>query len=266
MAKKRSRKNRARARARARATRRKQKGGGSSALFQDAYTISIPASTRRWEKMQELAAKAGMPLQKWDGVVIDKTKLETLPSLGIGTTTYRDRTGKVFNLGVIGAFLGHRNLLEHIAKTGQGKPGTFISEDDIDIPADFYPRLQALEGEIATHAPDWDIIFVDKHPDIIDGDKVSEHLIKLKKDVTGMKNWGIWSYIVKNSSVPTKILPVFETMMDVPDIQLARHADKINMYLIRPSLTSLDAETALSSVVTEKDVKAGMAGGGKRRY
>lgn len=260
MAKKRSRKNRVRA------TRRKQKGGGSSALFQDAYTISVPASARRWEKMQQLAAKAGMPLQKWDGVIIDKTKLETLPPLGIGTTTYRDRTGKVFNLGVIGAFLGHRNLLEHIAKTGQGKPGTFISEDDIEIPADFYPRLQALEGEIAKHAPDWDIMFVDKNGPTIDGDKVSEHLIKLKKDVTGMKNWGIWSYIVKNSSVPTKILPVFETMMDVPDIQLARHADKINMYLITPPITNLDAETALSSVVTEKDVMAGMGGGGKRRY
>jgi hypothetical protein len=216
--------------------------------------------------MQEFAGKAGMPLQKWDGVVIDKTQIETLPPLGVGTTTYRDRTGKVFNLGVIGAFLGHRNLLEHIAKTGQGKPGTFISEDDIDIPADFYPRLQALEGEIAEKAADWDILFVDKNAPTIDGDKISKHLIKLKPDVTGMKNWGIWSYIVKNSSVPTKILPIFKTMMDVPDIQLARHADTINMYLITPSITSLDGETALSSVVTANDVTASMGGGGKRRY
>jgi len=216
--------------------------------------------------MQQLAGKAGMPLQKWDGVVIDKANIETLPPLGVGTTTYRDRTGKVFNLGVIGAFLGHRNLLEHIAKTGQGKPGTFISEDDIDIPADFYPRLQALEGEIAEKAADWDILFVDKNGPTIDGDKISEHLIKLKPDVTGMKNWGIWSYIVKNSSVATKILPTFKTMMDVPDIQLARHADTINMYLITPSITSLDGETALTSVVTANDVTASMGGGGKRRY
>jgi hypothetical protein len=172
----------------------------------------------------------------------------------------------VFNLGVIGAFLGHRNLLEHIAKTGQGKPGTFISEDDIDIPVDFYPRLKALEGEIAKHASDWDILFVDKNGPTIDGDKISEHLIKLKPDVTGMKNWGIWSYIVKNSSVPTKILPTFKTMMDVPDIQLARHADTINMYLITPSITSLDGETALSSVVTANDVTGSMGGGGKRLY
>jgi hypothetical protein len=126
--------------------------------------------------------------------------------------------------------------------------------------------LQALEGEIAKHASDWDIIFVDKNGPTIDGDKISEHLIKLKKDVTGMKNWGIWSYIVKNSSVPTKILPIFETMMDVPDIQLARYADKINMYLITPPITNLDVETAVASVVTENDVMAGMGGGGKSRY
>ena len=244
----------------------KQKGGGKSALFEDAYTINIPSAARRWQKMQEFAGKAGMPLQKWEGVVIDKTKLDTLPPLGVGTTSFKDRTGAVFNLGVIGAFLGHRNLFEHIARTGQSKPGTFISEDDIDIPVDFYQKLAALEPEINEHAADWDILFLDKHLPTISGKQVSPHLLKLDKDVTAVRNWGIWSYIVKNSSVPTKILPVFETMMDVPDIQLARHADKINMYLITPSITTMDGETAVASVVTEHDVKGKQGGGGKRRY
>ena len=90
------------------------------------------------------------------------------------------------------------------------------------------------------------------------------NLMKLDKDVTGMRNWGIWSYIVKNSSVGPKILPTWETMMDVPDIQLARHADKINMYLITPSITFGDMETSVSSVVTEKDVKGKMSGGRRR--
>ena len=244
--------------------RRRQKGGGGkTVLFEDAYTIHVPSSPRRWEKMQELAGKAGVPLQKWDGVVITKDIVNTLAPLGVGSTTFKDRTGAIFNLGVIGAFLGHRNLLEHIAKTGAGKPGTFISEDDIDIPVDFYQKLNALEGEIAEHAPDWDILFVDKNLPTISGKKVSEHLMKLDKDITGMKNWGIWSYIVKNSSVGPKILPVWETMMDVPDIQLARHADKINMYLITPSITYGDGETSVKSVVTENNIK-GKIGGGKK--
>jgi hypothetical protein len=41
-----------------------------------------------------------------------------------------------------------------------------------------------------------------------------------------------------------------EHMLDVPDIQLARFADKINMYLITPSIISGDPETSFKSVVT----------------
>ena len=262
MAKKGSRKSGIRGRTRR--IRRQAGGAHKSNLFHDAYTISVSSVPRRWEKMKEYADKAGIPLQKWEGVVIEKDKIHTLPELGVGTTTFRDRTGTVYNLGVIGAFLGHRNLLEHIAKTGEGKPGTFISEDDIEIPVDFYQKLGALEDEISKHAADWDIIFVDKNIPTVTGKQVSEHLMKLDKDVTGMRNWGIWSYIVKNSSVGPKILPTWETMMDVPDIQLARHADKINMYLITPSITFGDMETSVSSVVTEKDVKGKMSGGRRR--
>ena len=200
--------------------------------------------------MSQLAKKAGIDLKPWPGVVIKKTEIDTLPPLGVGTTTYRDRTGRIFNLGVVGAFLAHRNLFQHIATNGAGKTGTFISEDDIDILPDFYQKLAAVTPEIPA---DWDIIFLDKNIPTIQGQKVSPHVIKLDKDVTAKKNWGIWSYIVKNSSVAPKILPCMEHMMDVPDIQLARFADRINMYLITPSITYGDPETAYNSVVTEID-------------
>jgi len=241
-------------RVRTRKTRknRKQRGGGSP-LFQEAYTITLPSHPHRWTKMSALTKAAGIDLKPWNGVVIEKDKIDTLPELGVGTTHYKDRLGKVFNLGVIGAFLAHRNLFEHIVKTGADKTGTFISEDDIDIQPDFYEKLKAVEGEIPQ---DWDILFLDKNIPTIQGQKISEHILKLDKDLTAKKNWGIWSYIVKNSSVATKILPCMEHMLDVPDIQLARFADKINMYLITPSITYGDPETAFKSVVTELDAKS----------
>ena len=240
----------------------KQKGGAKkrdevkkgSKLFTDAYALTVRSvMPRRFEKLSGLAAAAGVPLQAWDGPLLKKEDIHALPPLGVGTTHFKDRTGAVFNLGVIGAFLGHRTLLDHIHKTGAGKPGTFICEDDIAIPPDFYEKLAALEEEIETHAPDWDILFLDKHPQTIDGDQISTRLIKLKPDLTGNKNWGIWSYIVKNSSVGPKILPTMKHMLDVPDLQLARFADHINMYLITPSIVQGDPETALNSAVTKKD-------------
>lgn len=237
----------------------KQRGGSAQTkLFQDAYTITLPSHPKRWTNMLDKATKANVALKPWQGIILKAdflSLIKTLPPLGVGTTHFKDRSGKIFNLGVIGAFLAHRNLWKHIVETGKDTLGTFISEDDIDIQPDFHSKLIALENEIDTHASDWDILFVDKNIPTIVGNKVSEHLIKLDRDITGLKNWGIWSYIVKNESIAPKILPHFENMLDVPDIQLARFADVINMYLITPSITYADPETAFESVVTENDAK-----------
>lgn len=230
-------------------------GGGNrhTSLFQDAYTITLPSNPERWDIMIDQCRAANIDLKKWDGVTVNKEEIEKLIPLGVGSTNFRDRMGRIFNLGVIGAFLAHRNLFHHITRTGHGKLGTFISEDDIHILPDLHDKLIGLEDEINTHASDWDIIFLDKNIPTIQGRQVSEHLLKLDKDMSGFKNWGIWSYIVRNDIVEKKILPCMEHMLDVPDIQLAKFADKINMYLITPSLTYGHPLTAPKSIVTVND-------------
>jgi GR25 family glycosyltransferase involved in LPS biosynthesis len=233
--------------------RRLQRGGSvpTSPLFEHAYAITLDENSRRYQKMKGLATAAHVPLQPWKGIKITAEERDKLPELGIGTTNYKDRTGATFNLGVIGAYLSHRNLLEHIVKNPGSKPGTLIFEDDVDIPADFYQKLAAAEPEIPT---DWDFIFIDKFKE--KGKMISKSIMKLEKDMTGMLNWGIWAFIVRNDSIKSKILPLMEHMIDVPDIQLAKHADKLNMYLLRPSIVSLDGETAVQSVVTVLDKAA----------
>jgi hypothetical protein len=101
---------------------------------------------------------------------------------------------------------------------------------------------------------DWDVIFLDKLYTV--GKPVSEHITKLDKDMTATKNWGIWAYIVKNASLKDRILPKFERMLDVPDIQLASFGDVLNMYLIKPSIVKQDARNAPNSVVTVLDQQA----------
>lgn len=243
---------------RARRSRRiKQRGGNPitpSTLFQEAYTINLPNNTHRWEEMQRQAKEAGIDMKRWDGVIIKKEEVNTLPAMGVGTTHYKNRGGKIFNLGVIGAYLAHKKLFEHLSKNADPKNATFISEDDIHITPDFHAKLLALEEEIKTHAGDWDILFLDKNTPTVQGKNVSPHLIKLDKDMTGMKNWGIWSYIAKNDSITKKILPCMEHMLDVPDIHLAKFADKINMYLISPPITYGHPGLGLKSVVNELEV------------
>ena len=228
-----------------------QRGGGkSSPFFQDAYAITMDPASKRYVDIKAFATAAGVPLQPWKGRLITPQMKDRLPLEGVGTTNYKDRTGAVFNLGVIGAFLAHRDLFKHVSDTAPTKPGTLIFEDDVEIPADLYDKLAAIEKEVPA---DWDFLFLDKL--YTEGPMISEHIKKLNKDMTATKNWGIWAYIVKNASL-TKILPKLEHMMDVPDIQLAKFADIFNMYLIVPSIVKQDARNAPNSVVTVLDKNA----------
>ena len=240
-----------RARKTRKARRRKQKGGGKSPFFEDAYAITMDPDSKRYKDIKNFATAASIPLQPWKGVIVTPEQKDGLPEQGVGTTHFKDRTGAVFNLGVIGAFLAHRALFRHVAETAPTKPGTLIFEDDVEIPADFYGKLAAIQAEIPA---DWDFIFLDKLYTV--GKQISPNVKKLDKDMTGMKNWGIWAYIVKNASLKDKILPRMEHMLDVPDIQLAKFADVFNMYLLTPSIVKQDAQNAPNSVVTVLDQQA----------
>lgn len=241
---------RTRRKSRSRRKVKKQRGGASSSIFfQDAYAVTLDPASKRYTDIKAFATAAGISLEPWKGTLVTPQQKESLPEQGIGTTNFKDRTGAVFNLGVIGAFLAHRSLWRSIATAD--KPGTLIFEDDVEIPKDFYDRLAAVQSEVPA---DWDVIFLDKLYTV--GKPVSKHVMKLDKDMTGMKNWGIWAYIVKNASLKDRILPKFEHMLDVPDIQLAKFGDVLNMYLLTPSLVKQDARNAPNSVVTVLDRQA----------
>ena len=231
----------------------RQTGGavapGPGPLFEAAYAITLQEEfPTRFPRIQSQATAAGIALQPWKGVKVTPQEKDTLPPQGVGTTNYIDRTGATFNLGVIGAFLAHRALLQHLADGNARGLGTLIFEDDVGIPPDFKEKLAAVQAEVPA---DWDILFLDKFR--IEGTPVTPHLLKLPRDMTAKKNWGIWAYIVKNSSIKERILPTMEHMLDVPDIQLNKFAHKLNFYLVQPSIVKPDPVTAPISNVTILD-------------
>ncbi len=233
---------------------RKQRGGAGPPAtplpFEKAYIITMDEHPERFELVNSSAKAAGIPLTKWPGVKVEKNELDKLPELGVGTTNFKDRRNMVFNLGVIGAFLAHRNLLEHIAAKGDPSKATMIMEDDVEFPPDFLQKYSAIASEIPD---DWDYIFFQKMNET--GDMISEHVMKLKRDMTAKRNWGFWVFLVKNSSIKDRILPHFEHMLDVPDIQLMKFGHKLNLYLTVPNLTSLH-KTAGESLVSNYDKKS----------
>jgi hypothetical protein len=215
-------------------------------LFDQAYAITLQEDfPDRFPRIEGFAKAAGIDLKPWKGVKITNVHVPTLASQGVGTSNYADRSDRGhFNLGIVGAFLAHKKLLEHLATAATGQ-GTLIFEDDVEIPPDFKTKLAAIQSEVPE---DWDILFLDKIR--LEGKTVSPHILKLERDMTATKNWGIWSFIVKNSSIKEKILPTLEYMLDVPDIQLNKFAHKLNMYVVQPSIVKRDEVTWPVSSVT----------------
>jgi GR25 family glycosyltransferase involved in LPS biosynthesis len=225
---------------------RRQRGGTISSLFKNSYIVTTDTKGKRYIDLSKSAAAAGLKTEVWNATVIDPNMKHKLPEQGIGTSHYTDRKQGTYNLGVIGCYLSHRSLFRKVADSQD--IGTLVLEDDAIVPTDFFSRLAAIEKEVPS---DWDIIFLSKTA--IDGDKVSDHILKLKKDITGTKNFGTWAFIVKNSSLKTKILPVLENMLDNIDMHLNRYADTINMYLTQPEIISLSSENSSKSIITSMD-------------
>jgi hypothetical protein len=89
---------------------------------------------------------------------------------------------------------------------------------------------------------------------VVKAKPVTSKIKKLEKDTTSSTNMGMWGFIVKNTSIKTKILPILEQMTDAVDLQLGRNADTINMYLVDPPIIDFD-ESHNDSIIKKMDVE-----------
>lgn len=221
-------------------------------IYENAYVITLDEFPERFQRVKAYADAAGVPLQSFPGVKVTPQDVDTLPPLGVGSSHYSDRIGTIYNLGSIGCYLAHRNLMKHIAGSGK-KGGTLIFEDDVVIPPDFHQKLAEVLSELPA---DWEVLFLSKvnHS----GTFVSPHIVKMERDVTAKKNWGFWSFIVRSPSVAARIFKLLEHMIDYVDIQLNKFAHQFKIYLVQPDIISLD-DTAAKSTIVAVDMQKGGA-------
>ena len=212
-------------------------------LFKDVYMITMNVESERYKQAEASAKEAGLQVKKWDGVTIDDSMRDSLMEQGVGSIIFKGATMRF--RGAIGCFLAHRGVMRHIAEhPGRGE-GTLILEDDVAVPKDFTERLQKVIPELPK---DWDMLYLDKvNPN---SKKVTEHIHRFNKQMTSSNNWGNWAYIVRHRSLP-KILPYLEYMLDPVDIQLHKFADKLHIYLVVPSLITLNESTRHDSKINQ---------------
>lgn len=214
-------------------------------LFKDVYAITMNDNSERYKQSVASAKEAGIDLKKWDAVKVDDSMGDSLMEQGIGSIIFKGP--KMRYKGAIGCFLAHRGLMRHIAEQPHTEAhGSLILEDDIKFAPDYSTKLANLMKEIPS---DWDIIYLDKvNPN---AKEVSPAVHKFEKQMTSHNNWGNWAYVVRHKSLKDRILPLLEHMIDPVDLQLHKFADKIHIYLAKPSLVTLNEKTTYNSNINK---------------
>lgn len=201
-------------------------------LFKHAYTITMNQNGPRFKKTRKSAKNAGLNLAPVKGVLITNSMIKN----GVRGVSRKAHNFKR-NRGVIGCFLAHRKLLEGIANDKADKSeATLIFEDDIIFPSNF---LESLENIKEQFPDDWDLVFL-ANTSSRRGKQVSKNIFEVNGTIFP---WGTWAYIVKNSSVKTRLLPELKVMKEAIDHQYCMMSKTANIYRVYPNIVKLNKTT-----------------------
>ena len=201
-------------------------------LFNHAYAISMNPNGTRFKQTRKSAKKAGLNITAVPGVLVTNSMAKK-GIRGISRKIHNFKRGR----GVIGCFLGHRKVLEKIANDKTDKSeATLIFEDDVIFPSNFLESLENIKEQFPS---DWDLVFLGNTKNLR-GKKLSKNIFEVHGDIFP---WGAWAYIVKNSSVKTRLLPELNIMKEAIDHQYCMMSKTANIYRIYPNIVKLNKTT-----------------------
>lgn len=195
-----------------------------------AHAINMDKSTDRWAEISALAQKARLPLKRWHATDGSAIKEDSVRNHGVSKLIVRHTTEKK-QPGVVGVFLSHKTLLEHLEK--QGGAGSadahLILEDDAAIPADFWDQWATVSAEFPA---DWDIVQLGvTFPNLtrLPGcQRLHGHSEK-------RGNVGAFAYVVKHASLH-KINQHFQYMYDPIDVMIRNKQDEWRIFYVWPEV------------------------------
>lgn len=203
------------------------------------HVINLDRSKDRLLEIQAAADAAAVPLVRWPAVDGAAVREEDCARLGISKSIYRYAHDKGQS-GIVGCFLSHRGLLEHLRDTPAASDAAHvIFEDDAIIPADFWEQWRALPIPA-----DWDIVqlgvtFPNLRP-VAGHDRIHAHL-------GDRGNVGGFAYVVRHGALP-KICAHAAYMYDPLDVMVRNKYKEWNIYIVWPQVCP-HSETG-ASVIT----------------
>jgi len=221
----------------------------SSAHIDDIWVINLDRAPDRWEHMRKSTAQFGDMVHRFsamDGKTI--TDREQLRDEGVGLyfTRVAGKDKELVNKGVVGCWLSHKRLLQHLANMDRTNSyGHLILEDDAHVPKDFLSGKDTW-STISKHIPtDWDMVYLGMGGEI-EYIPIADKIVKL---VPGKNQYGTHAYLVKHGSIKTKLLPALRFMTDAIDNQYNSLFNDLNVYCIYPNIIVPDEEVSSKSTI-----------------
>jgi len=209
----------------------------SPARIDDIWVINLDRSPERWEHMQNKTMRFSHMVTRFpaaDGKMI--TNRDDVHPEGVGYyfMTQQNKRDEIINKGVVGCWLSHKRLLQHLDSIECSNDcGHLILEDDVNIPDDFMMGTDAWSSISKNVPSDWDIVYLGLSGDV-KGIPIADNIIKLEPDKK--EQYGTHAYLVKHGSIKTKILPALRFMTDAIDEQYNTLFGDLNAYCIRPGI------------------------------
>jgi GR25 family glycosyltransferase involved in LPS biosynthesis len=220
------------------------------------HVVNLDKDADRWRSIERKCKVLSPQPVRWAAVYGKDLVRTDMHKLGVGFAMIHSGRGSydkqhkdLRNLGTVGCFLSHKNLLHHLSFMNVGGDAAhLILEDDADIPDNLLNGSGPL-GEVYHQVPDdWDILYLGINTPI--GENVRPNVKKLTHAVKDQGNWGTHAYMVRHRALKTKILPWLAWMVDALDLQLNIKFDEWNVYALDPSIVRLGLAAKKSTIQT----------------
>jgi len=226
----------------------------------DIWVINLDKDTERMAAITARTQHIHDIVHRWPATNGKLLTRDEIHKEGVGYAMTRtgdqekDKAGEMRNRGVVGCWLSHKRLLEHLATLDVPEYyGHLIVEDDVEFPTDFLKPGDEWHAVYKTIPTNWDMVYFGlTEPQ---GKPIAKRVLRART-AHGDGNWGTHAYMVRHSSIKTKILPWLSFMTDAIDEQYNSKLGDWNVYVVQPAIITLNEEMSANSSLLKVNVGA----------
>lgn len=191
----------------------------------DVYVINLDKDKDRWKNTKNQMSN----IQRWPA-----TNGSECTAVDYQEAGFFSGEPLPFKSGVVGCWLSHKRLLQHIKRENYpANAGHLILEDDVVIPMSFWYEWKQIAWQIPST---WDMIFLGNGTPL--GKSVGTRLLKGHPGEANT-NTGTFAYIVRHGSIE-KIESYLAKMTAPIDNQYCSLFDKLDVYIVSPYLIGIN--------------------------